>query len=95
MNGTFRKMKDGFGFIAGEDGIDYFFHWQGLSKFTKQFRYCQENEKVTFEVEVTERGPRAVNVKVDGYTILVPPSLAASGTTHVPITKNNSGTQIV
>lgn len=84
MTGSFRKLKNGYGFIAGEDGIDYFFHWQGLSKFTKQFRYCQENEKVTFEVEVTERGPRAVNVKVDGYTILLPPSITSATTSVSP-----------
>jgi cold shock CspA family protein len=76
MNGEFRKLKDGYGFIAGEDGIDYFFHWTGLSKFTKQFRYCKDNEKVEFEVQVSERGPRAVQVRVDGYTIKVPVSVA-------------------
>lgn len=78
MQGEFRKLKDGYGFIAGEDGIDYFFHWSGLSKFTKQFRYCKDGEKVSFDVQVSERGPRAVNIKVDGYTILVPPGLVNS-----------------
>ena len=73
MNGTFRKLKDGYGFVAGEDGIDYFFHWSNLSKFTKQFRYCQENEKVTFDVAISDRGPRAINIKVEGHTI-TPPS---------------------
>jgi CspA family cold shock protein len=72
MQGEFRKLKDGYGFIAGEDGIDYFFHWSGLSKFTKQFRYCKDGEKVSFDVQVSERGPRAVNIKVEGYTIKVP-----------------------
>lgn len=72
MNGELRKLKDGYGFIAGDDGIDYFFHWSGLSKFTKQFRYCKEGEKVEFDVQVSERGPRAVGIKVDGYTIKVP-----------------------
>lgn len=72
MHGEFRKLKDGYGFIAGEDGIDYFFHWSGLSKFTKQFRYCKEAEKVEFDVQISERGPRAVNIRVDGYTIKVP-----------------------
>lgn len=72
MRGTIRKLKDGYGFIAGEDGVDFFFHWSGLSKFTKQFRYCKEEEKVDFDIEISERGPRAVNIKVDGYTIKVP-----------------------
>lgn len=74
MTGTFRKLKQDYGFIAGEDGIDYFFHWSNLSKFTKQFRYCQEGEKVNFEVEIGERGPRAVNIKVEGYTLTPPKS---------------------
>jgi len=75
MTGEFRKLKHDYGFIAGEDGIDYFFHWSGLSKFTKQFRYCREAEKVEFDVEISERGPRAVNIKVEGYTIKVPVSV--------------------
>ena len=72
MNGELRKLKDGYGFIAGNDGIDYFFHWTGLSKFTKQFRYCKEGEKVEFEVQISDRGPRAVSIKIDGYTIIAP-----------------------
>ena len=75
MTGTFRKLKNGFGFVAGEDGLDYFFHWSNLSKFTKQFRYCQEGEKVTFDVGVSDRGPRAMNIKIDGHT-LIPPDLS-------------------
>ena len=71
MNGYFRILKNGYGFIAGNDGIDYFFHWTGLSKFTKQFRYCKDGEKVEFEVEISERGPRAINIQVDGATIRV------------------------
>ena len=69
MNGTVRKLKDGFGFIAGDDGIDCFFHWQMLSKFTIQFRYLKEGMEVTFEPEYTDRGPRAQNIKVKGHTI--------------------------
>lgn len=79
MNGDFRKLKDGYGFIAGQDGIDYFFHWSGLSKFTKQFRYCKEGEKVEFDVQVSERGPRAVNIRVDGSTIIVPVPILEEG----------------
>ena len=69
MNGTIRKLKDGFGFVAGADGIDCFFHWQMLSKFTIQFRYLKEGMEVTFEPEYTDRGPRAQNIKVKGHTI--------------------------
>ena len=69
MDGTIRKLKNGFGFIAGTDGIDYFFHWQMLSKFTIQFRYLHENQAVTFDPEYRDRGPRAINIKVTGQTI--------------------------
>lgn len=72
MEGKFRKIKVGYGFIAGEDGIDYFFHWTNMSKFTKQLRYCQEDEPVTFDVSLSDRGPRAVNIKVKGHTITPP-----------------------
>jgi cold shock CspA family protein len=72
MDGTFRKIKLGYGFIAGVDGIDYFFHWTNVSKFTKQLRYCQEGEKVTFDVQISERGPRATNILVVGHVISLP-----------------------
>lgn len=69
MNGTLRKIKLGYGFVAGEDGIDYFFHWSNFSKLTKQLRYCQEGEAITFEPLVSERGPRATDIKVVGHTL--------------------------
>jgi cold shock CspA family protein len=72
MTGSFRKIKLGYGFIAGVDGIDYFFHWSNLSKFTKQLRYCVENEPVTFEVLISDRGPRAIDIEVVGHTITKP-----------------------
>jgi len=60
MKGTvkfFNSMK-GFGFIAGEDGEEYFVHKTGL----KEGVALQENDSVTFDVEQGERGPKAVNV---------------------------------
>ena len=68
MNGLFRKLKNDYGFIAGDDGIDYFFHRTDLSKFTVAFRYCKEEQKVTFDPLISERGPRAIDIKVDGHT---------------------------
>jgi len=61
MKGTvkfFNKMK-GFGFIAGEDGNEYFVHQTAL----EQGVMLHENDSVTFEVEEGDRGPKAVNVK--------------------------------
>ena len=60
MKGTvkfFNNMK-GFGFIAGEDGKEYFVHQTGL----KEGVSISENDSVEFEVEQGDRGPKAVNV---------------------------------
>jgi CspA family cold shock protein len=51
----------GFGFITGEDGKDYFFHRDGLEP-SVQFDRLLGGEKVTFTVEASPRGPRAVKV---------------------------------
>lgn len=53
----FNEMK-GFGFIAGEDGKEYFVHQTGLLEGTE----IGENDSVTFEVEQGDRGPKAVKV---------------------------------
>ncbi len=48
----------GFGFIAGEDGKEYFVHQTGL----KEGISLNENDAVEFEVEQGDRGPKAINV---------------------------------
>jgi len=60
MKGTvkFFNMMKGFGFIAGEDGKEYFVHQTGL----KEGASIGENDSVTFDVEQGDRGPKAVNV---------------------------------
>jgi len=60
MKGTvkfFNQMK-GFGFIAAEDGKEYFVHQTGLKEGVR----LNENDSVTFDVEKGDRGPKAVNV---------------------------------
>jgi len=62
MNGTvkfFNNMK-GFGFIAAEDGKEYFVHQTGLNEGVN----LDENMKVTFDVEDGDRGPKATNVSL-------------------------------
>ncbi|PIN75023.1 cold-shock protein [Candidatus Woesearchaeota archaeon CG10_big_fil_rev_8_21_14_0_10_37_12] len=54
----FNDMK-GFGFIAGDDGKEYFVHQSGLAAGAT----IKENDVVEFEVEQGDRGPKAVNVK--------------------------------
>lgn len=64
MNGKIQRLTDkGFGFIAaegGEAGKDIFFHSSALQGVT--FNELREGDAVTFEVEQTEKGPRAINV---------------------------------
>jgi len=61
MKGTvkfFNGMK-GFGFIAADDGKEYFVHQSALEEGVT----LNENDAVEFEVEQGDRGPKAVNVK--------------------------------
>lgn len=60
MKGTVKFFNDtkGFGFIAGDDGNEYFVHQTGLTDGTS----ITENDAVEFEVEQGDRGPKAVNV---------------------------------
>jgi CspA family cold shock protein len=56
----FNTMK-GFGFIAGDDGKEYFVHQTGLEEGVR----LNENDAVVFEVTQGDRGPKAEHVKKD------------------------------
>ena len=56
----FNKEK-GYGFIRGEDGKDYFFHYSVL--VMDDFKTAEKGENVEFDVQESERGLRANNVK--------------------------------
>lgn len=62
MNGIIKRLTDrGFGFITPEDNSkDVFFHSEALVDVA--FDSLKVDDKVTFEVEDSEKGPRAVNV---------------------------------
>lgn len=64
MNGIIKKKTDkGFGFISREgEAKDLFFHSNDLVGVT--FDQLQEGASVTFDVENTEKGPAAKNVKL-------------------------------
>ncbi len=47
-----------FGFIAGEDGKEYFVHFSGLNAGVA----IREGDSVTFDVEQGEKGLKATNV---------------------------------
>lgn len=49
------SRKKGYGFIAGDDGVDYFVHHTEL----KEEKFLRENDKVSFEPIEAERGPQA------------------------------------
>ncbi len=54
----------GFGFIAGEDGQEYFFHRSGLDR-NIVFDDLQRDTRVTFDIESSDRGPRATRVRIE------------------------------
>lgn len=64
MNGTVKRVVGdrGFGFIAGEDGSEYFFHRDQLQGGL-DFDTLRPGERVTFETQAGPKGPRAVAVQ--------------------------------
>ena len=63
MKGTIKTLIDAkhFGFITPEDGSkDVFFHESGLQGV--QFGELKAGDAVTFDVEQSDKGPRATNV---------------------------------
>ncbi|PCI36378.1 MAG: cold-shock protein [Elusimicrobia bacterium] len=64
MKGTVKWFNDqkGFGFITPEDGSkDLFVHHSSIQ--ADGFKTLAENQQVEFEVEQSDKGPRAANVK--------------------------------
>lgn len=55
----FFNESKGFGFIAGEDGKEYFVHSTGLVGTS----FLNKDDSVEFEVEQGDKGPKAVKVK--------------------------------
>jgi cold shock CspA family protein len=64
MTGAIRGLKKGFGFIAGDDGRDYFFHWSAMEPSTKNFRELILQERVAFTPTLISSKWRAVEVRV-------------------------------
>jgi CspA family cold shock protein len=63
--GTIKKLVSdrGFGFIAAEDGREYFFHRTGLDT-SVNFDSLAGGERVSFEIEPSQKGPRANRIKL-------------------------------
>ena len=62
-NGTVKwfNNKKGYGFINEEEGRDIFVHFSSITM--EGYKSLNEGEQVTFEVEESERGPEAKNVR--------------------------------
>jgi len=60
--GTVKWFDDrkGYGFIERQDGKDVFVHFSNIQ--ADGFRSLEQGDKVSFEVEETDRGPQAVKV---------------------------------
>jgi CspA family cold shock protein len=60
--GTVKWFNDrkGYGFISRESGEDVFVHFSSIAG--DGFKSLQEGDRVSFEVQESERGPHAVNV---------------------------------
>ncbi len=61
MKGTIKwyNARKGYGFIQGEDGKDVFVHRSAVPPGT----FLNEGDRVEFDVESSERGPKAINVQ--------------------------------
>ncbi len=56
------NASKGFGFIARDSGQDVFVHQSAIQ--AEGYRTLEEGQRVEFEVESGDKGPKAINVKV-------------------------------
>ena len=63
INGTVKRLVSdkGFGFVAGDDGHEYFFHQSACSG---RFDELREGQAVTFKTGQGPKGPRAEGVRL-------------------------------
>jgi len=63
--GTIKRLvRDrGFGFIKDDSGQEWFFH---RSSVQGDFEQLSEGQRVSFDEEASDKGPRAGSVRADG-----------------------------
>jgi CspA family cold shock protein len=63
LHGTVKRLvsEKGFGFVAAEDGQEYFFHQSACAP--GQFDTLTEGRAITFDKGQGPKGPRAENVR--------------------------------
>jgi CspA family cold shock protein len=61
--GTVKWFSDqkGYGFIEQDDGQDLFVHHTGIN--ASGFKSLSEGQRVRFDLETNEKGPKAKNVE--------------------------------
>ncbi len=60
--GTIKSLNErGFGFLASEDGVEYFFHRSSVEGTS--FEQLTRGAQVEFESEPSPKGPRAGRVR--------------------------------
>lgn len=66
MNGKINKLMKNYGFIRGEDGIEYFFAAAALNTADTNvhFEELARGQEVEFEDTESAKGPRAEQVRL-------------------------------
>lgn len=62
VEGTIKwfNEKKGFGFIQQDNGPDVFVHYSSIA--SEGFKTLAEGQRVQFEIEDGDKGPKAINV---------------------------------
>ncbi len=64
VNGIVKWFNErkGYGFIEQDEGPDVFVHHSGIN--ASGFKSLNEGDRVSFDIEEGQKGPRAVNVTI-------------------------------